>query len=398
MLLVAFVTVPAAADRAGIPLVSSGLFGQSAATLAGLREMEGEEVQFGRSGVAAATDLVGHAPLRPNSVSLLAVLLAQEGEGEKAAQAFAVAAGLGWRNVPSQAWAVDQALSAGEASIAATRMEALLRAAPESPVTAAMLDAVSADPDARAHLATAMGRGEDWPMATLAGLGGDSQSDETPLPQEQLAPRLALLKAARKAGFSPEMRRARARTQALYDNDADRAWAVWTALVGPGDSAQSGLWDTGFDAIGRDSSSGASPFEWRRAGTARAKLSRAPVDEAKDGDDDHTGGAMSRLIVNGSDALAQTVAGAIVIPEPGRYALTWRASRMQSGAPALTLQPACTRPAGGLEVGPIADRGEESGMLVIIPESCAAIDVRVFAPSQGGTERWLSDPALRRVD
>lgn len=370
-------TIALGADRSGQSLVGWGPAALAKSRIAATRQIEAGD---GAAAVEPARALAQAAPLRPGSLSLLGLAHGVAGDADASNRAMQAASGLGWRDEMAQGWAVRQALAAGEPSIAAQRMEALLRARPDGEMTALMLTELAADGAARGRLAAAMAaaKGEDWTERVALG-GGDAGG--TDLAAAALADRLALLREARVAGY-----RARGDTVAqavggLGRNDLRAALAWLDALQGPGGLAKTGLWDRHFGAIAGKAPR--TPFGWTRSDTATAQL-KVEADAA----------GTPRLIVSGLGLRPDYVAGITTVVAPGRYRLSWLSARQGDAVPDLTLDAVCAQPAKALEIGRLELTENGFARSIRVSKDCAAIRLRLFAPASGSERRWLAEPAI----
>ncbi|AKM09225.1 hypothetical protein [Croceicoccus naphthovorans] len=305
-------------------------------------------------------------PLQPGAMALAALALQAEGREAASGLVIRAAAMQGWRDPLAQSWAVQQALVSGHPNIAAERMEALLRAAPESALAAPVLASVTADGDARRALAKRMTIGEPWSDAVLPMLAEQGSPGLVPLARE--ARRSGYLPA--RAGLVDAVGRAAQRDPALGQD-------LLAALAGPRDLARTGLWDAAFAAVKlpRDQ---VTPFEWARMPAAGVALSSAK----------------GRLNVKRTAHTPAHVAAITAVVAPGRYRLTWHAS----GNEPLSLHAVCAFPARALENARIQQHADEFARTITVPEDCRAVRIRVFAPSSGPSQSWLSQPSIERID
>ena len=368
-------TIAATADRGGISAVDRWPFGISRAQLAVAAAVERED---GTAAIDAAKKLVAQAPLRRSNLSLLATAEQVAGNGQASADIFRAASALGWRDELAQGNAVNFALSNGEYAIAASRMEALVRAAPDSEISRQLLQLISSVPESRAALAAAMAAGDGWGDNVVNGLHQ--------LPLEEAAARIPLIAEAYDAGFRPTTALARREAFRVYAENPLLGWAVWNALAGPGEMSDAGIWNTDFSTMSEGAFAGQSPFEWARARQTTQTLRPEQVE------------GKSRLIVTGRALSAENVAQQRVALSAGRYALAWEASAATAGRPDLLLSADCAAPPGALEMGSAVFDNGSFYRLLTVPASCTLVELRVFAPSDGGAERWIGAPRILPID
>ena len=353
-------------DRAGAGLPGMGPFSQSHRAKA-----VGLAIEQGQPATTLASELVHYAPVRQGHLSLLALSLALEGDADGASAALAGGLATGWRDTLAQALAVEQAIRGNEPDIAALRMEAMLRNDPQSDVTQGALRLVAADAPARAALAAAMARNETWATNVLNGAAA--------LDSDGFDDRLALVAAAREQGYRADPLGARRFAQILFERDPEAAWAAWTALVGPGDRAATGLWQGGVAGMTDAEQRVRAPFEWRRIPGSTLRL--------------ETEG--EALVVEGSASGADTIAIQHVSLAPGSYALAWNTAARSPGEPAITLALQCPASPASLQLGPvlaIEDRFARSAQL----SSPCTVAVRVMSVSGTSGERRLENVVLGR--
>ncbi|MBX7540895.1 hypothetical protein [Qipengyuania sphaerica] len=354
-------------DRAGAPMPGMGPFSQSyrARVLAA-------QLEDSQPASEQARQLVRYAPLRQGHLSLLALSLAYDGEEDAASQALAAALAAGWRDTRAQGLAVEQAIRGKEYAIAAQRIEALLRSDPDGDVTRAALALVAADAPSREALAGAMARNEPWATAAL---GGAATLDAGPLQD-----RLALIDAAREKGYRPDQLGARRFAQRLFERDPAAASSAWTALLGPGERASTGLWQGGFAGLADAELRTRGPFEWRR-------IPGSPLKIGTEGE---------ALMIDGRASAADTVAIQHLMIEPGAYALAWRTAERARGEPAITLTLQCPASPASMRQGPVLEIEGQFARSVEVMTPCAAA-LRVMSMSGKSGERRLEDVVLGRA-
>lgn len=371
----AALAVAAMTDRAGISVTRQWPF-----AIANARGEVASAIEDGDGAAAleAAERLVLNAPLRRSNVSLLATAHQLAGNAQASADIFRIASSLGWRDLLAQGNAVQLALANGEYDIAASRMEALVRAEPGSAVTRQLVVVIADVPESRAALGAAMAAGDGWGDNLIIGLHE--------LPVEEIAARLPILRAASSNGFQPTELFARRETDRIYADNPVLGWEVWTALAGPGAVAETGLWDSDFSTIKESSFGGRAPFEWRRERRTTQTLGIAEED------------GQVRLAVAGRNFAAENLANQHVRLAPGRYLLGWASSAAVSGRPDLLLSADCALPTRPMELGPaIFEEGSFYRLLVVGPE-CMLAQIRVFAPTGGSDSRWIANPRVLPID
>ena len=102
---------------------------------------------------AAAARAVASDPIDPRSTALLGASQLAAGQNVKADRSFRIAAKFGWRDPLTQIYFMNAALNAGQPRLAALRIDAVLRQAPNFPVRDMLLAQFEATPQGRAALA-----------------------------------------------------------------------------------------------------------------------------------------------------------------------------------------------------------------------------------------------------
>ena len=371
----AVLTVAAMTDRAGISVTQQWPY-----AIANARSEVASAIEDGEGSAAleAAERLVLNAPLRRSNLSLLATAHQLAGNAQASADIFRIASSLGWRDLLAQGNAVQLALANGEYDIAASRMEALVRAEPRSPVTRQLLVVIADVPDSRRALGAAMAAGEGWGDNLIIGLHE--------LPEDEIAARLPILRSASSNDFRPTELFARRETDRIYAVNPLLGWEVWTAVSGPGAVDETGLWDADFSTIKESSFGGRAPFEWRRERRTTQTLGIAEED------------GQIRLTVTGRNFAAENLTNQHVRLASGRYVLGWNSSAAVSGRPDLVLSADCALPTRPMELGPaVFEDGSFYRLFVVGPE-CMLTQIRVFAPSGVSDSRWIANPRVLPLD
>lgn len=115
-----------------------------------------------QTAAAEAEAALRSMPLDYRTTGLVGVTRYFQGKTLEANDAFTVSERIGWRDTYTQAYWLEVAQRSGDATKAAERVDALLRANPSSPIVAASLTAIEADPAIRVALAERMRRKPGW--------------------------------------------------------------------------------------------------------------------------------------------------------------------------------------------------------------------------------------------
>ncbi|MBB3763522.1 O-antigen ligase family protein [Sphingomicrobium lutaoense] len=112
---------------------------------------------------ALAAHAIRNSPMNQAAVRSLAV--AQELSGQDSSAAWLAAASLGWRDAPTQLWALGQALTNEEFEVAALRADAYMRtrqAADRRPEVAKLVRIAANEPGFRVAITNRLAKSPDW--------------------------------------------------------------------------------------------------------------------------------------------------------------------------------------------------------------------------------------------
>lgn len=237
-------------------------------------------------------------PLSVQNVSILGRLQLYSGQPTNARKTFEVAGQLGWRDPMSQIYWLDQAMQLGDLKVAAERLDALLRQAPDSGNRDKFLAVVSASPEGRAALAERLKLSPVWAEPYLTSVD---------IPPAQLSQRVDV---ARRVGRRIwTCAQTAPITQKLVDAKMlDQAQSIWRQNC---ISAGTLVYDGGFDAL--DTTRATRGFDWQLSGRGDVAV-RSIADQS--------GNRLMELEVE--SAQTQSVLKQLVVLKPGNYRLTWR--------------------------------------------------------------------------
>lgn len=249
--------------------------------------------------LVSASQALRAAPIEPASSSLLGSAHFMAGRNRKAHDAFTVAAQLGWRDVPTQAYWIFAGLALGDRKLAVQRLDALMRGAPNLPQSQEVLARIEGDPRGRAALLERLAAGPGWLPAYA--------SASSTLGPAQLAQRLSLLEAAGLRGQRVPCRAVadslnNLAYQQLRYGEARRLW-----LTSCGIGTAGLVSDSGFAGSLREPTT---PFDWILPGVGG--VTSALVDGA--------------LVVQNSNPAREVVARQMVLVPPGPARLQWLAA------------------------------------------------------------------------
>lgn len=270
-----------------------------------------------QAALAAAHQAVQSDPVDPRSAALLGAGQLGAGRRADADRTFRVAAGFGWRDPLTQLYFMNVALSAGQPRLAALRLDAVLRQAPELPVRDMLIAQFAGLPDRRAALAERLALRPPWSDAFVRQVG------QVPLPD--LVARAELIGGlARPAWGCDAIAPLTARL--IQAGGVVQAQRLWLAHC---PTASTGVADPRFTA--RIAGRAPIPFEWNLPGSG--DVSAAPAWQ--------TGTGTSGLVAQVSGASPQPVAWQLLVLAPGRYRLSWTAEARSGAARGAELSLTC---------------------------------------------------------
>jgi len=316
--------------------------------------------------IAAARRAVAADPVDPAPASLLGTAYLMSGKTSAAEAAFRVAARLGWREAPTQAYWYYAALQSGDLPRAVDRADALLRTHPNLPIRDELLEPLESTRAGRAALIVRMAGRPTW-LANYVRPERDLDDATLDRRSEVLA---ELAAAGTRLGCDEVGQFVNVALARGARRNAER---VWTGHC-PGAALTGGLADGGFERFGRDQ---ASPFGWRSNLSGDVVL--RSVDKA--------GGNRAVLLQN-SAAVSRLVLSQAVALEPGTYRLTATAA---PGRIAASL--GC---GGGPPVPSLTDGDPARGGQVLRVAACSRLELGLWLrPGDGEVE--LDSVALEKI-
>ncbi len=250
-------------------------------------------------------DAVRRSPVDPSSSALLASARLGLNDPEGAQRAFRVAGQMGWRVPLTQAYWMQQAIAADNLTVAATRMDALLRQHPWVLSQPGILAPLENNPAGRAAIASRLMAAPTWLSSYAFNVEGLSAEVIT-----QRAQVLGLL-AARGLRVGCDM--AAPPTNRLVDTGRiAEAQALWRSQCLEAGTAIPADPEFAYLRIG----GARTYFEWDLLGSADVGVVIVPGSKAR---------AQQLEIHNGSPFTRQ-VLHQLIVPSPGRYRLSWLAA------------------------------------------------------------------------
>ena len=262
--------------------------------------------------IEPATRAVIADPINPRSTGLLGAAQLAAGEQVKADRTFRVAARFGWREPLTQIYFMNAALNTGQPRLAALRLDAVLRQAPNLAVRDMLLAQFAGAADRRTALAERLALRPPWTAAFIA------ETFSVALPE--LEARAAILETLAKPQWGCVAVAPLVARMIQLDGTAS-AKRLWLAHC---PTARVGIADPDFQQLGL----GREPiaFEWNLVGSG--DVSAYP---AKPG-----------LLVRVGGASTRPVAWQLLSLAPGNYRLSWIAQSGTSAAKGAELSLSCS--------------------------------------------------------
>ena len=238
-------------------------------------------------------------PLSVQAVSILGRSELYAGHPDQATKAFEVAGQLGWRDPMTQIYWLDQAMISSDYRVAAERLDALLRQAPDDENGPKFLAIVSENPEGRSALANRLKLNPGWAETYV--------TDVKELQPEQLIQRVDVIQRTGSGIWD-----CRASTPIVQQLIASKmlaeAQSVWR-LACP--SSSSLVYDGSFEQV--DTTKTTAGFDWVLSNRGDAEIALGQ---------DSKGHRVLSMAVNASIALP--IVRQLLVLKPGSYRLTWR--------------------------------------------------------------------------
>ncbi len=321
--------------------------------------------------IAAAQRAVEADPIDPRSTALLGAAQLAAGQNAQADRSFRVAARFGWRDPLTQLYFMNAALNAGQLRLAALRLDAVLRQAPDFPVRDMLLAQFEASPQGRAALAERLALRPAWTLSYL------QHASMLELPALRARAEVVGSLSANPWGCDviyPLV------VRLVLAGGPFEARQLWQAHC-PGTTP--GIADPHFTALPR--SRPPVPFDWNLVGSG--DVSAMPAAQSRPG--------ANGLLVRVGGPTAQPVAWQMLAVPAGRYRLRWTAQD-SSGKPAagVQLSLSCT-PTGRnpVEAAELPGSKGQFEAMVAIGDACAAPFLTLWL-APGSEEVRFDDLAL----
>lgn len=288
-------------------------------------------------------------PISAQAVSVLGRAQLYAGQSAEAHKTFEVSGQMGWRDGMTQIYWLDQAMQAGDLKVAAERLDALLRQAPNDENRDRFLAVVSASPEGRAAIAERLKLSPAWaePYAT-------SLND---LPLEQVVQRVDVIRHTGRGVWSCPA--TEAITQKLIEAEMlDVAQSVWRQNCATSSSL---VYDGSFDQL--DTTKASSGFAWQLTNSGDIDVQLASTSD---------GG--HKLDIDVAATRTMPILSQLIVLRPGNYRLTWRMpDTPQINSRALKVSLGCKRNLADAVVGEPDSKVKETYSLTFtVDDACTA--------------------------
>ena len=311
-----------------------------------------------RRALAAIDD----TPLSVVAVRTLALAEGKLGHQAAARDAWRAAAGLGWRDVPTQYWAMRQSLADGENAIAGMRADAMLRMNQGVGPFADLTRSALRDPALRHALVARMALNPGWRQNFFY--------NGLPVSDGDLPGMVAALKELRATAAPPNRVEARATILGLLQRgrvteavEIDR-WFASLRKRDPGSLID----DANFERAYADYQGPTTPFDWSLLGVSG---NSAALDES----------TPRSMVVSTSGTRGLSGLRRFVALAPGRYRLDYRMRGAAEAPSSLGVWIGCgstnTVIAQSSTDALASDAFEERSILFDVPPTCPAVQIHV---------------------
>ena len=349
------------------------LFAAEAIRTAGAQALaDGKAVAAAELGVRA----LASAPTDPQSAALFGAGRLASGDRVTADRAFRIAGQLGWRVPITQSYWMGQALAAGDYEIAALRLDALLRQQPALLRQRQLTDPMERNPAGRTALIKRMALAPVW-LGYYAG-------DVWDIPADVVLQRTAVLDEAARSGLVLGCERIAPIAARLAVMSQPRAgsglWRSHCRTSGTGLVSDEHL-------ATLDISAKPSAFTWEMIGNGELSLSVLPSGD----------GRGQRLMIEGMADVPRAALAQLVVLDPGRYVLSWRAGNSQGQASDhIRAGLACPGESPGW-LSPTLDRGAGLWRAAVQIDGRCPAQRLTFAAAPGAGRVWLEQISLVRA-
>lgn len=260
-----------------------------------------------RAALDQARFAVTTAPIDPQSISALASAELTLGRNQAAYNAFAVAGGLGWRDIPTQLFWLAQALSVGDLGVARDRLDALLRLDVDNDAVTAAIQELEQTPAGQTAFASLLARNPPWEYRVLRGTSA--------LADGAFSGRMAAIDMVASHGVNLDCNAiAGAASDLIAIGRIDDARQLWRHACDRNSDVY--LTDGSFENNPVKVTS--SPFDWRLQSRGGLDTSIQPAPAPLDG---------HALRIESSMTVRTVAARQLAVLRPGKYKITWQTAR-----------------------------------------------------------------------
>lgn len=259
-----------------------------------------------------AREALAAAPLSARALRVLALARQEQGRGEEAAAAMSLAAGLGWRDTPTQVWLLAAYAGQGDYPAALERADAMARRGQQLDEMMQVMVAAAAEPHAQDALIARLATRPPWRDAFF-NLWRRIPAASAPIYERFMA------EAARGAG-PLALAEVAPFTAGLYvQGEYARAASLWRRYGG----GEALVYDGGFNRSEMRDQRRWAPFEWRFPASPGIDIAIAtpPAGDGK-----------ALFAASGGNVRAEVARQSLALP-PGRYRLSIDAAA-EEGSPA----------------------------------------------------------------
>ncbi|MBN8806918.1 MAG: hypothetical protein J0I47_01570 [Sphingomonas sp.] len=335
-----------------------------------------------------ALDAVHASPIAARPLRLLGKINGAMGNYRRYDDLMTLAAAAGWRDAPTQSWALERAITTNDMTNAVERGEALILNDSARTEVLTVFRALSALPAARRILVERLTLQPDW-RPWFFELRGNVTTD-------QLVGTAAILAALQTTNARATPAEARATLATLVNTGKfDLAWTLHEQLFGRR-AADQPLIDSGFGRPDADYKPGgdATIFDWTILDQAGGEASIA-----RQGEFAHNPALAVTIDTPSELVLAEQVTAL----SPGRYALSYRArSDAQDADPKARWQIYCVKDSSALDPAelptPLGTGWTLQSIRFTVPAGCPGIRVRLLAErSDNPLNYWFDDVVIHRA-
>lgn len=252
-------------------------------------------------------NLMQITPLDADTLAMFAFSAAQRQDEQLAASTLTIAGRMGWHQPSVQTFWLQAAIAAQDWTVAAQRMDALLRTGAPTELWQDALSTLLAQPQGLKAMAVQAANNPDWTSKALVTV------DTDPVDPQMLANRLALVELAWKQGLRIDCTALAQLTNATVNAGlANRGNALWSWHCDPGSLGRNGTLDLSTsDSVDPTRSL----FGWTAISSGRFSVNLTSNSERG-----------ATIHIDSSSMTSENVARRLLTLRPGKYRLSWTAA------------------------------------------------------------------------